>query len=293
MKRFLVLMLSLLLVGCSTDKSETKVLKIITPKGAPALSMLFVEGDISYVDGSDVISAALLKPNPEYDVIIAPLNLGAKIISGSNSEYLLYGVVTWGNLYYVENTQATNDKIALFGEGAVPQMIVENTLDLPMSKVTYYPSVVEAQAALLSGKVRYALLAEPVYSATVIKAQKNGIEVSLVYDLQEKWSEIKGVTNYPQAAVFYRKSSYENLKDEFEQLNRSLNQINDYPSNRDEITEKIDENYEMYGVPSSEVVLKAWENMNLGFVEASECETEIKTFLELFNISDISDYFIK
>jgi len=293
MKRIIVLLLSLLLVGCSVPKGDTKSLKIITPKGAPALSMLFVEGDISYVDGSDVISAALLNPNPEYDVIVAPLNLGAKIITTGNSKYRLYGIVTWGNLYYVENANANNDEIALFGEGAVPQIIVDNTLQLPKEKVTYYPSVVEVQAAILSGKVRYALLAQPAYAATLAKAEENGIEISLVYDLQARWAEINGVSNYPQAAVFCLEDSYVKFETEFEQFKASLTQINNYPENINEIEKRVASSYETLGVPKAPVVLEAWEKMNINFVIASECADEINAFLNLFNISDISDYFIK
>ena len=293
MKRIIVLLVSLLLVGCTTPTSDTKSLRIITPKGAPALSMLFVEGDISYVDGSDVISAALLNPNPEYDVIIAPLNLGAKTITTGNSKYRLYGIVTWGNLYYVENVDANNDEIALFGEGAVPQIIVDNTLQLPKEKVTYYPSVVEVQAALLSGKVRYALLAQPAYAATIAKAQESGIQINLVHDLQMKWAEIFGVSNYPQAAVFCLEDSYVELESEFEQFATSLALINNYPENKDEIENKVASNYEMLGVPKAPIVMSAWEDMNISFAKASECVDEIDAFLKLFNISHISDYFIK
>jgi len=295
MKKVVVILLALILCACSSTANEVeeKQFKIIVPKGSAALSLVFAEGDITFVDGTDAISAAFLNPSAEYDVIIAPLNLGAKIITESNSPYRLYAVITWGNLYFVENVNAENDEIALFGEGAVPQKIVNTVLDLPEDKIIYYPNVTEAQVALLSGKVKYALLAEPAYTATLLKAQEAGMELNLVYDLQEEWASVKGVDNYPQAAVFVKEASFEEHKEAFSELEKSLSEINFFPENEILIREKLEGKAELFGIPAIEIVMKAWANLNLEFRLATEVEEEIINFLELFNILNISDFFIK
>ena len=295
MKRVTIVLLMLLLVACApkANKEEKVELKVIAPKGAAALALVFAEGDINFVDGTDALSAAFLNPNPEYDVIIAPLNMGAKIITESENPYRLLGIVTWGNLYFVENRNVTNGEIALFGEGAVPQKIVNTVLDLPEDKITYYSNVSEAQMALLSGSVQYALLAEPAYSATQLRAADSGVDLVLVYDLQEEWANVKGVTNYPQAAVFVLESSYEANTTLFEAFENSLLVLNDYPENEVDIKEKLTGRTEEFGVPAEAVVMMAWDNLNLEYKPAKTVVEEIEFFLELFNILNISDFFTK
>ena len=295
MRKIVVVLLTLLLVACApkASKEEKAELKVIAPKGAAALALIFAEGDVNFVDGTDALSAAFLNPNPEYDVIIAPLNMGAKIITESDNPYRLLGVVTWGNLYFVENRNVTNGEIALFGEGAVPQKIVNTVLDLPEDKITYYANVSEVQMALLSGSVQYALLAEPAYSATQLKAGDVNVDLVLVYDLQEEWAKVKGTANYPQAAVFVLESSYKENPVLFETFENALLLLNDYPANEADIKDKLAGRTEEFGVPAEAIVMKAWDGLNLEYKPADTVIAEIESFLELFNILNISDFFTK
>ncbi|MCG4659102.1 hypothetical protein L0P73_00820 [[Clostridium] innocuum] len=102
----LAVLMAVSLTACSTqsgkpEEKETKKeepIKILAPMGAPSLSMLGLYGNehvtIDTVDGTDVLRAQLAKKDGEYDAIIAPINLGAALLSKDKSEYLLDSVVT-------------------------------------------------------------------------------------------------------------------------------------------------------------------------------------------------------
>ena len=59
----------------------------------------------------------------EYDIIVAPSNLGMTLAAKGADQYELAAVITWGNLYLVaEDEDALNEEgeLAAFGEAAVP-----------------------------------------------------------------------------------------------------------------------------------------------------------------------------
>ena len=98
----------------ATNTTEPQVeLSIVAPSGAPALSLAGVINDptllLNYeiVDGADVLSAEFT--SAEKDLIIAPVNLGNKLIS-NGANYKMIGVVTWGNLYIAGN-EAFGEKL--------------------------------------------------------------------------------------------------------------------------------------------------------------------------------------
>ena len=127
MKKIIFLILISLLVGCSAQPVEWENISILSPKGAPALSLVPLiqenKDSIEFVDGADILSAELIKGDK--DMIIAPVNLGAALSKKDSNPYRLYGIVTWGNLYLVSNDTvlSENEPIALFGEQAVPGLV--------------------------------------------------------------------------------------------------------------------------------------------------------------------------
>ncbi len=297
MRKILLLFILVLLVGCGVKKplDEAVTLKILSPKGAPSLALVgYIEDNsmdnITLVDGTDVISAALLNPNPEYDVIIAPINLGVTTIQ-KGSDYQLLGVITWGNLYIVENTDLSGTALpmALFGEGAVPQKVVDATIDLAAysDDVRYYNSVSDVQVALLSKAAVYGLLAEPALSTTLIKANENNINLKVVVDVQAEYNNKNGTFGYPQAAVFVRNSTYQDIK---LAVNKLVDHFNDLSV--DEVVASISGHEQEYGVASSNVVALAWNNMNIEYKAAIEVKNEIIAFLKLFNINDITNIIV-
>lgn len=314
MKKLIILLLSLMvLAGCSTtskDMIEATItptstadnvsLNILAPKGATALPLTQViienEHAVTTVDGSDVLQAALVNPDPEYDIIIAPTNLGVKLAAAGKTSYKLIDILTWGNLYLVGPSDAleSGKEIALFGENAVVGLVFEDLYqDLSMNK-TYYPSVAEAQAALLSDNADVALLAEPAATATIAKAQENGKELTIIADLQQMWQEKYG-SSYPQAGIFVLEESYENNKDSIDMLISEIRSfVDEANSNNEMVVDIVDQvGSDVLGVPNGNIASKTWNRLNLDVVAANDAQEQLKNFLQLFEINDIEGALIK
>lgn len=296
MKKILLMCLGLLLMtGCFQQKNEVEnktALKILSPSGAPAISLAHLicedQHEIVVVDGSDVLQASFVNPDAEYDMIVAPTNLGVKLAQSGKSEYRLVAVITWGNLYVVakEGTELSNTmKFAAFGENAVPGLVFERLkAHLSIDDANYYNSVTEAQAALLSSNADAALIAEPAATATIAKGKQNDLNLSIVGDLQALWETETGFDGYPQAGIFIRVTEENEavIDDVLQQIQTTLTH---YENNADALKEDIETaSAEKLGVPSSDIIVKSYSRLGLDYRSASECEEELRDFLSLFNI---------
>ena len=317
MKKITTALLSLfLLAGCSgqkpADSSSTAVpeetpettaetvteydfseLKVIAPMGAPALSLLPLmkeSSNVTTVNGPENLQAALVAPEHEYDVIVAPTNLGVKLANAGKSEYRMLAVVTWGNLYIVaEDDDVLNreGKLALFGEQAVGGLVFNSLYDSVVPEVTWYASVSDAQAALLSGEADSALLAEPAATATIAKLKEQGKEYKIAVDLQKEWGD-----GYPQAALYVLASAYEENSDMYDALVEKLYDYEDSvnPNDTSALVADIESvGAENLGVPNAQIAGKVWNRMGVRIVRASGCVEELEKFLTLFDIQGVAD----
>lgn len=298
LKSILALFMAVGLTACSTQTgnegpaASVEPIKVLAPMGAPALSLLGLYGNenvtIDTVDGSDVIRAELAKADSEYDAIIAPINLGATLLSKGKSEFLLDSAVTWGNLYIVgtdENALESEGVFAAFGEQSVPQKVLESSMDLeslPL-EVTYFGSANEVQAQLLTGKANVGMLAEPAATATIAKAKEKGLELKIIKDLQEAYKEQNNMdqVGYPQAALFVKKGSEEKVASYIEEASDFVENATDETIAKAVETATV----EKLGVPSAEIVQKTWERQNIHFKKAADIKTDIDTFLKQFSIT--------
>ncbi len=280
----------------SYDFSE---LKMIAPTGAPALSLLPVmkeSENITTVSGPENLQAALAAPEPEYDVIIAPSNLGVKLAGAGKTDYRMLAVVTWGNLYLVgdsEDALAKEGKLALFGESAVGGLVFKSLYkeeDIT-PEITWYAAVTDAQAALLTDEANAALLAEPAATATIAKAKESGKELKIIADLQKEWGN-----GYPQAGLFVRAEAYEENKDLYDALVDTLAAYAGNVNTEDPaaLTADLDAvGMETLGMPSSAIVSKVWDRMGVRIVRACEVEAELTEFLSLFDIGNVEAAILK
>ena len=281
------------------EKKQAEPIKILSPMGATALSLLglYVNSDVTIdtVDGSDALSAEFSKEDG-YDIIVAPINLGAKLISSGKSPYQLDSVVTWGNLYIVGTDEKALEKegaFAAFGEAAVPQKVLTSSMDMKEIKptITYYNSVNDVQAQLLSGKANVGLLAEPAASATIAKAKEKGIELKVITDLQKAYKEKNKKTNdgYPQAAIFVRKDRIKNSSTYIETAKEFVDSSSE---DEKEMKNAIDvATIDKLGVPSVDMILKTWKRQNINFVKASKVKEDITSFLKQFDITLKDEYY--
>lgn len=284
------LLAAVLFAGCASQAApEKQEVKVLVPTGAPALGMLMGTLDnadvtLEYTSGTDLLSAELAKKDGDYDVIVAPVNLGLKTYE-ANPVYQCAGVLTWGNLYMVgKDEEALHDpaaEVAAFGEGAIPGMVF-NTVEADeiSGNVSWYPSVAEAQQALLSGKADAALLAEPAVSAALAKDDS----LKVISDLQALWKDKEGSerTGYPQAALFVKES----VGDDFLTALQEALEAVDIKKQSEEMVQEIENaDPEKLGVPSAQIAVKSWPGQNIHFVPASEAKADVETFLKKMNMT--------
>jgi NitT/TauT family transport system substrate-binding protein len=302
MKRLLILLLSLTLVACQAKPLEWESLTILSPKGAPAIALvpLIQENldSIEFVDGTDILSAELIKGDK--DVIIAPVNLGAALSKKESNLYKLYGIVTWGNLYLVSNSDMTllsDEAIAIFGEQAVPGLVfnaVKDQLSInPIS--TAFNSVTEVQGQILSKSFNLGLMAEPLVTATIAKGKtlETPLNLSVYADLQALWQLKTGFENYPQAAIYIKSDiSAEKLKQVEARFDLMMAYNMEINNDSSLLERDIDETLSTtLGVPSSKVLVQAWDRMNVNIVRAEENKDSIEAFLELFKLNGLENFY--
>ena len=299
----LAAVMSLSLFGCGA--SQNKEVKVLAPTGAPALGVLgaaTAENVTSFetVSGSDVLQAELAKADSEYDIIVAPSNLGMMLSSKGADNYELAAVITWGNLYLVsadEDALEKDGEFAAFGEGAVPQLVLENAIDLNSVKpnVTYYNAVSDAQAQLMSGKADVALLAEPVVTATIAKAKENGKELKIIGDLQQMYAEKNDTSadkGYPQAAIFVKKGESASVSDVLKAIETFANETS---SDSEQLTDAINSvGVDKLGIPNVNVAVKSWSRQNIRYVSAQDAKEDLAQFAKIFNIDvDLDTLLVK
>ncbi|MDD6468019.1 MAG: hypothetical protein PUF50_07570 [Erysipelotrichaceae bacterium] len=301
MKKLVVLSLLLaFLFGCQSKPQETEHLTVLSPKGAPSLALLNYfnetgeENVITTVDGTDVLTAAFTSVESEYDMIVAPINLGSKLIEKGATDYRLVAVVTWGNLYVVSKDETVTldslDEFAMFGQNAVPDKVLQTVMANKNQTVhpTYFNAVSDVAAQLLGGKFTTGLVAEPVASTLLAKSEGS---IKIVADMQEAWKEATGKDNYPQAALFVKQSVYEEKKASVDAIIKTLSS---YDADIDTLKQDMDRvGAEVLGVNSQMMSMETYQRMNVHVVKAAEVTDEIATFLQLFGIEDITNLFVK
>lgn len=271
----------------SEEKTGDKP-SVLCPAGAPALATLGLAEEgakIEYVEGQDMLVSELSKTDGDYDLIVAPVNVGVKTWNDAGA-YQLEGVLTWGNLYVVaqdDNWNEPGKTIALFGEQAVPGMVFTNLYPELQAQAQYYPSVAEASAALLSGKADSAMLAQPAAAGAINKGADNGLALNTVADLQSEWSAAHEAENngYPQAALFVKKDKAADYADSIEALST-------YIADADEskVEASINEfSAEQLGVPNAKIAASTWKQQNIHYVPAKDCQEDLAKFLDIFGIT--------
>jgi NitT/TauT family transport system substrate-binding protein len=298
--KLVITLLILILSACQTTQPVVTPtsFNVMSPKGAPALALvpllLDAQDKIEFVDGTDVISAEFVKG--ELDILIAPINLGAQLTSKQDNPYVLYGVLTWGNLYVVANiNQEASTKMAIFGQQAIPGRVLSTIESQFKESYTFDPfnSVAEVSAQLLAEQYSLGLLAEPSLSASLLRAKSSGITLEIRYDIQALWKQQTGFDNYPQAGVFVRRdlsaAEINGLGERFARMATYIESIHLDVEQLDQDTSDL--NLEDLGLPNTTILKTAFSRMNVQPRLAKDVVNDIEAFLKLFNLHNQSDLY--
>ena len=267
---FVVLFSMLFITGCISKK-----VSVIVPTGTPSLGIANVLNDKTLVDanivsGSDPLIAAFT--NASYDVVVAPVNLGAKLYNANeNFSYILYKTIVWGNYYLVSNEEiATLESlegktVLVFGKNSTPDVVLRTLISAKNINVNleYVDDVATANSYLLSGKADIIVSAEP--SLTKMSANKNFYTL----DLQKQWQQLTGSYSLPQAGIFIKKDSKDEkyLKTVLDKMIESVQMAQTKPNVLIASAVSVDENLAKIG---KETLQKAIGNCNLRVEETDK-----------------------
>lgn len=301
----IVAMVSVLAACGNNESGSDKTLRVALPDGTPLLAMASLMANKEKVGGykldfnvvpSDLIGSEIT--GEKADIAVMPTNA----IVGLYKKGADYKIVTsniFGVLYLIGNGDDafTLDKlkgkvIYSIGKNNTPQLVFEKILkeklgnDIVVSgdkavsgkiAIEYVTAGQQVIAALKQGKANYGIVGEP--AAT--NAKEKGF--SVLYDLQQGWSEVTGsANNYPQASLAI-KASLAKDKTFVKALVKALNGNLEYLAN-DENKAGLTELFKGYGssvtFPAASV-----EKSNVGVKWAIDIKSEIESYLAEFGIS--------
>lgn len=283
MKKILTMFIAILCLGLlvSCTESKTNKVSIIVPSGTPTLGVadaLHSDADLfdyNVVQGSDALVAAFTNAN--YDIIVAPVNLGAKFYSSLNNfEYVFYQTIVGGCFYLVTSEEITQlsqidgKEITVFGANSTPDVIIRsliNYYNLDV-KINYVSDVAEANASLISNKSTIIVSAQPSISKFNASGKFN------IIDLQAEWKKMSGSTySIPQAGIFVKKSKLDDksVVNALNKLNASLSLSTTNPDKLAESGTQIDEALNKIG---KETLIKAIPHCNFVTTKNNMAEIE-------------------
>lgn len=239
-KLYLILMSTFLLASCgSTSSNDTASLTASTndtsatsettsyanlkqkdlsatfPAGTPALGLAnylgVFEGTSSIADATG-LAAEFAKGKNGSDIVVAPVNLGAKAYATS-PDYRLFKTFVWGNLYVISKdetvktfTDLEGKTVGLFGtKSATPTIVMKALASYNKINVTTEigaSTAAEMTALYSAGTYSTIVTAEPVLSALKVKGVVN--DSTTIIDLQEEYKKMNGTSSYPQAGIFVK-----------------------------------------------------------------------------------------
>lgn len=274
-----LMIVGLLLISC--EKKDSKTYKVIMPSGTPLIAFGNLLDDdnfnVEIVNGSDPLQAAFL--SGDYDMIIAPFNLGAKLYMTGKSTYMLEAIITTNNTYLISKNQYSDlselkDKTVLaYGAGSMPFVGVkalsdENSLDLQITPLN--SGVADVAASFIAQKETYDLymMAEPNLTILKTKGELYSIDVS----------EKLGKT-LVQACLFVNPNS--EVSDTA--LNKIKNNIEYLNSNPSEYARVVQNKNDFFKNLGEENLKNAIPNCNIVYKKASDHEDIVKSTYELLN----------
>ena len=286
---FIVIALSgVILMSCDNDK-DAKV-RIMVPNGITLIAVggLYDNPDVEIenVDGPDLLTTELVKT--DYDIIIAPLNLGAKLYNNNQTKFKLDAMITFGNVYIVskqgahlDNTLADLEgkKLLAFGQNATPGIILRAALKAKnmAPEIDYKNSVTEVVGLFTAENPQYdyALVAEPVLSQLRLKRNMTLNKVDLQDALQTEMDSI------PQAGVFVNSESKRLSKVDriLSALKSNIERLNQKP---EEYAQEIVEYNDYFKIMTKEIIASAIQSGNvIDYKKAKDNKPVLDAYFQL------------
>lgn len=279
-----MLMLALTLVGC--EEEETTKYKVLLPSGTPLMAIGNLLDDETFdftvVNGQDSLMEGFTQG--EYDMIIAPLNLGTKLYINQKSVYKMKAVITTNNTYIISKNpinsieEINGKKLLAFGNGSTPSLALNAIIDykkLENVEVEYRSSASDVALEYTSANTEfdYFLSAEPNITTLKNKTQKEIYTLSLADVLKDEVSVLI------QACLFINPNSDVSEK-AIKKIENNIKSMNENPA---EYAESVKEKNNFFTNLGKEIIEKAIPNCNITYLSSKEHKEEISEYYALLN----------
>ena len=236
--------------------------------------------DIQIAQGADVLNTALI--SNDYDMIIAPLNLGAKLYLAGKSNYILDSVITTNNTYLVSKNpiSSTNDLAGLnllaYGQNSTPDIILRAALTKHnvTANIGYKGNVGDVLNLFMGGsdEATYSLLAEP--QVTIVK--KNNPNV-YVLDMAK---EVEVGKVFPQACLYVKADTKDKYNEHLKLIEENIKYLNENPS---EYAAKVEDKHQYFTTMTKEVLTAALPNCNILYLKGNSNKNAVEDYIALLN----------
>lgn len=271
------------LVSCSGKKANK--ITIATPDGAPAVALQDLYGEKEYsitngIDPSEELKT--LFADGSYDVIMAPVNLGANLYNNKESSYVLSSVLTWGNLYIasqspIDEASLSGKTVKAFGKTSINSVIINDVMPEDTTVSYDYDSTADSAEALLKSDTDIVVVAEPKLSVVTLQLKAKNITVNKI-SIQELYSKKhENRTSFPQAGCFIREDikNSKKIRDFLADLKESCDECT---NDLDEVSNTV---VNIGLLPNVNVAKMAIPGSNISYKTGKEAKADIDAICDL------------
>lgn len=273
----------LLLVGCGEE--DNKTYKVLLPSGTPLMAVGGLlddaEFDFKVVNGQDPLISGFT--SAEYDMIIAPINLGTKFYIAGKSNYQFKAIITTNNTYIISKGEISslNDlqgkKITAFGASAAPGLALKGALDIKgiNATVNYQNSAADVMMLYSSNTddSDFYLSAEPNITKIEDKTGKTINKISLQEQIKDELPVLI------QACLFVNPNS--NVSNKV--INKIKENIENMNKNPENYAKQVLNKNDFFNGLGESVIAKAIPNCNIDFIEAKDNKDVITKYYDFLN----------
>lgn len=285
MKKIIKLLVVILLLGVviisGGCKKDLEKIKVLLPSGAPLMAIGDLldseEFEFTVVNGADPLSAALI--SGEYDMVIAPLNLGAKLYTAGKTSYKLDSIITSNNTYLISRedfkVEDLNEKTILgYGKNSTPDIVLKVVLAQKgiNAQIEYQTSVADVMSLFLANESssKYSLSAEP--QVTLIK---NKVKDITVIDLVNVFGEGQ---IFPQACLYVKADK--DYSDYLKLIEKNIKSLNSKP---EKYAESIISKHTYFETLGKDVLAESLPKCNIVYLKASQNKEAVNNYVDYLN----------
>lgn len=208
------------------NKTSSKTLRVATLNGPTSIPVAYfyankdalkdVDVQIELCAAANIELPKLLKG--EVDIGFLPPNAAAKVFTSNNGALVCLGVSDNGNISLITTDSSLKDfsglkgkKVAVAGAGATPEymfryLLSKNEIEVGTGadkvELDFSIATSEIAAAVVSGKVQYAVVPEPFGTVASMKGAKKAI------DFQKEFEKVEGNGEVYPITVIVAKASF-------------------------------------------------------------------------------------